>query len=386
MSGPSIFIVAGEKSGDNYGAALLTAFRAGHPETTAFGVGGSALQAAGLERLYPMEDLALMGLAEIVGHLPRLRRLFRSLEAEVRRRRPDAAVLIDSPDFNLRLAARLKKLGVPVLYYVSPTIWAWRPGRIKTIRRNITRMMLIFPFEEKIYAEAGVPARFIGHPLLERVRTEKGRDEVRAGLGVEPGRPLVALLPGSRRGEVARHMPTLMEAVPRIAAATGARFALIKAEDLDEGFLRSFIPPSLVGLTVVDRSPYDAITASDLALSACGTANLEAALLGVPLIAFYKVSPLTYLLGVKLIRIRLFSIVNILAGEPLVPELIQKDFTAARLADAAIEWLGSAERRDRMKVRFADIRAGLGGRPASLNAARELSDLLKQTKREAPPV
>lgn len=376
MSGTSLFLVAGEKSGDNYGAALLSAFRSRHPETKAFGVGGSALEAAGLERLFPMEALSLMGLVEVVRHLPRLRRLVRSLTAEVRRRRPAAAILIDSPDFNLRLAARLKKLGVPVLYYVSPTVWAWRRGRLRTVRRVVDRMMLIFPFEERIYAEAGIPARFIGHPLLERVRAARSRDEVRADLGIEPDRPLVALLPGSRPGEVARHMPVLMEALPKIAAATRARFVLIKAEDLDAPFLRGLIPPDLEGLTVSDQAPYDVLAASDLALSACGTANLEAALLGVPLVAFYKVSPLTYLLGVKLVRIRLFSIVNILAGEPLVPELIQKEFTASRLVEEAVARLTAPQEMDRIKAGFAEIKAGLGTEPASRNAVRELEDLL----------
>ncbi|MDD8025060.1 MAG: lipid-A-disaccharide synthase, partial [Acidobacteriota bacterium] len=376
--GPRIFLVAGEKSGDNLGAALLYAFRAEHPGMEAFGIGGSALAAAGLERLRPMEDLALIGLVEVVGHLPRLRRLLRSLLAEVRRRRPDAAVLIDSPDFNLRLAARLKKLGVPVLYYVSPTVWAWRPGRLRTIRRSVDRMMLIFPFEEAIYAKAGIPARYIGHPLLERVRTEKSRDEVRTRLGIGPERPLIAILPGSRAGEVARHMPVLMKAAVRIQASSNARFALLKADDLDEALLKSFIPPSLAGLDIIDHSPYDVLAASDLALSACGTANLEAALLGVPLVTFYRVSPLTYLFGVKLIRIRLFSIVNILAGERLVPELIQKDFTPERLASEALRLLGSAADRDRMKRRFAEIKTGLGNEPASRNAARELDELIKR--------
>ncbi len=380
MSGPRIFLVAGEKSGDNLGAGLWRAFRRDHPDAAAFGVGGPALEAAGLEILRPMDELTLMGLAEVVGHLPRLLRLMRSLTDEVRRRRPDAAVLVDAPDFNLRLAARIRKLGVPVLFYVSPTVWAWRPGRLRSIRRRVDKMLLIFPFEEKIYSEAGIPARYIGQPMVERVRAGKSRDEVRAGLGIGPDRPLVALLPGSRPGEVSRHMPALMGAACRIQAAAGARFVLIKSDNLEAGWLKSHIPPDLTGLDVIDRDPYDALAASDLALSACGTANLEAALLGVPLVAFYRISPLTYTLGSHLVRVRSFSIVNVLAGEPVVRELIQKDLTAEKLAAEALRLLGSPEERERMKRRFAEIRAGLGDQSASLNAARELADLLEKTK------
>lgn len=376
MSGPLVFMVAGEKSGDNLGAALWRAFRQDHPDAAVFGVGGPALEAAGMERLRPMEDLALMGLAEVVSHLPRLLRLRRSLTAEVRRRRPDAAVLVDAPDFNLRLAARIRRLGVPVLFYVSPTVWAWRPGRLRSIRRRVDKMLLIFPFEERIYAEAGIPARYIGQPLLERVRARAGRDEVRRGLGLAPSQPLIALLPGSRAGEVARHMPVLMESARRIQAASGARFVLIKSDNLTEAGLKGHIPPDLAGLTVVDRDPFDALAASDLALSACGTANLEAALLGVPLAAFYRISPLTYALGSHLVRVRSFSIVNVLAGEPVIMELIQKDFTAERLTAEALRLLESPEERDRMRRRFAEIRAGLGEEPASLNAARELAALI----------
>ena len=268
-----------------------------------------------------------------------------------------------------------------MLYYISPTVWAWRPGRLKTIRRNVARMMLIFPFEEKIYAEAGIPARFIGHPLIERVRTEKGRDEVRAALGIEPGRPLVALLPGSRRGEVARHMPTLMAALPRIAAASGAHFVLIKAEDLDEDYLRSFIPD--VRGRADHRRSIPLRRHRRLRLGPFGLRH------GQPRGRPARRPPDRLLQGLapdlccsasSSIRIRRFSIVNILAGEPLVPELIQKDFTPDRLADAAFDCWASEDRRSRMKARFAEIRAGLGGQPASHNAARELADLLEQTR------
>ena len=376
MTPPAILILAGEKSGDNYGAALVRRFQSLYPGASFFGVGGSAMAAAGVDRLFPMEDLGLIGLVEIVGHLPRLRRMQEALVREADRRKPAAAVLIDSPDFNLPLAKRLKARGIPVLYYISPTIWAWRPGRLKKIRKRVAKMLLIFPFEERLYAEAGIPARFVGHPLLERIRTVRDRDAVRAGHGIDPGRPLVVLMPGSRRGEVARHMPLLAKAVPLIRRATQARFLLIRAEDLDEAFLRRFLPPGLADVSIVDQGAYDAIAAADLVLSACGTANLEAALLGTPLVAFYKVAPLTSFLGRRLLRIRVFSIVNILAGKTLVPELIQRDFTSERLAAEAIRLLRSPEERARLQALFARLKTDLGTEPASENAARELLNLI----------
>jgi lipid-A-disaccharide synthase len=377
MSARPVLIVAGEKSGDNYGAALVRAFRALDPTVPFFGVGGTAMEEAGVDRIVSMDALALIGLVEIIGHLPRLGRIFRRLAAEVKRRRPAAAVLIDSPDFNLRLAKRLKALGVPVLYYIGPTVWAWRPGRLKTIRRRVRRMMLIFPFEREIYDRAGVPAVFVGHPLVERLGTTMDRAAFFAAQGLDPDRPLVVLMPGSRRGEIGNHMPRLIPALAPIEAATGAQFLMIKAENLAEDVLRSRIPAGTPFVRIIGRGAYDALAAADLVLSACGTANLEAALLGAPLIAFYRLSPLTYALGAKLIRIRRFSIVNILAGRPLVSELIQKGFTSASLAAEAVRLLGSKEERDRQRAEFRRLKDLLGAAPASDNAARELADLLK---------
>jgi lipid-A-disaccharide synthase len=377
MTTPPVLIVAGEKSGDNYGAALVRRFRALDPGRGFFGIGGSALEAEGVERLFPMEDLALIGLVEIIGHLPRLRRMIKRLAAEIRSRKPAAAILIDSPDFNLRLAKRLNRLDVPVLYYIGPTVWAWRPGRLKTIKARVARMMLIFPFEQAIYAEAGIPAVFVGHPLLERVRTTMTRAEFFSDRGLDPGRPLVALMPGSRRGEIAFHMPVLMAALTGIAAETDAQFVLIRADDLDEDVLTKYIPGSAPGIRIIGRGAYDAIAASDLVLSACGTANLEAALLGTPLIAFYRLTPLTYHLGTRLVRIRHFSIVNILAQKSVVPELIQKAFTPRALAGEAVRLLRAPRDRQIMKEEFRRIRESLGTAPASENAARELLTILR---------
>jgi len=376
MTSPSILILAGEKSGENYGAAVVRAFRAIKPDVSFFGVGGKNMAAAGVDILIPMEALAVMGLAEIVTELPRLRGVFRRILAEVRVRRPAAAVLIDSPDFNLRLAKRLKKAGIPVLYYVSPTVWAWRSRRLRTIKAAVRKMLLIFPFEREIYEKAGIPHRYVGHPLIERVRASFGREAFFAKYGLDPARPLVVLLPGSRKGEILRHMPTLREAAGRLESERRAQFVLIQAEDLDPGFLAEQTAGPGPSLRILREDAYEAVAAGDVVLSACGTANLEAALLGTPLIAFYKISPLTYAVGKPFVRIPDYSIVNILAGRRVVPELIQKKMTAAALVGETEQLLGDEAARREMREAFAVIRSSLGSERASENAAKELAALL----------
>jgi lipid-A-disaccharide synthase len=374
----SVLVVAGEKSGENYGAAAVRAFKEIEPGASFFGIGGRNMAAAGVDLLFPMEDLAFVGLSEVVTEIPRIGRILRRLAAEARRRTPAAAVLIDSPDFNLRLAKRLKRLGVPVLYYIGPTVWAWRRGRLKTIRDVVRKMCLIFPFEEEIYRKKGIPARFVGHPLLERVRPRFGREEFLAKYGFDPARPLIALMPGSRRSEIRFHLPTLVKATRLIRAGRPAQFVVLQAEDLDPELLPSFVPANDRDIRILGEDAYEALAASDLVLSACGTANLEAALLGTPLLAFYRVSRLTYILGRPLVRIRRYSIVNILARRPVVPELIQGRFKPGRLAAEAARLLDDSEARAAMKEYFRMIRESLGRERAAENVARELAALVRE--------
>jgi len=373
----SILIVAGEKSGENYGAAVVRRCATEHPDIRFFGIGGTAMAAAGVEILYPMGDLAVVGLAEVVAHLPRIRRIFRGIRDQVKARTPAAALLIDSPDFNLRLAKRLNALGVPVLYYISPTVWAWRKGRLSTIKKAVRKMCLIFPFEEKIYADAGIPARFVGHPLLERVRTAFGREEFFRKYGLDPARKLIAVMPGSRRSEIRFHMPVLADALARIRDRVPCQFVLIQAQDLDARAIREALPAGGPEVAILDDDAYEAMAAADVVLSACGTANLESALLGTPFVAFYRISRLTYALGRRFVRIDDYSIVNILAGARIVPELVQEDFTAENVAREALRLLESAPDRAEMTARFKEIRRSLGEEPASANVAAELSALAR---------
>jgi len=375
----SLLIIAGEKSGENYGADVVRRFKALHPGIGFFGIGGTKMAAEGVDILVSMDALAVVGLFEVVSHLPRIRRIFNRIRREVEIRRPAAAILIDSPDFNLRLAKKLHRLGVPVLYYIGPTVWAWRKGRLKTVKKYVRKMCLIFPFEEDIYRTAGVPARFVGHPLLERVRAAFGRDEFLSKHGLDPDKKLIVILPGSRRSEIRFHMPVLAEALERIRREVPSQFVFILAEDLDPGILEPLLPPGAPDIRILGENAYEAMAAADLVLSACGTANLETALLETPLVAFYRLSALTYRAGVNLVKVKDYSIVNILAGERIVPELIQRDFTADNLVREAKTILGSADLRSAMKARFRRIKSLLGRDSASANVAFELDALIRRS-------
>jgi len=376
MSEPRVLIVAGEKSGENYGAAVVREFRRLYPKAEFFGIGGTNMEEAGVEILVPMEDLAVMGLAEVVKEIPRIKRILKRIAAEAESRKPAAALLIDSPDFNLRLAKRLKPLGIPVLYYISPTVWAWRKGRLETIREVVRKILLIFPFEKNIYTEAGIPHAYVGHPLLERLRIRKSRLEFFHEYNLDPGRPLVTLMPGSRKSEIQRHIGPLSRAADQLEARFRAQIVLIETEDLPRRFVADLLEGTTAAIHRLRTDAYEAMAASDVVLSACGTANLETALLGTPLVAFYKISPLTYALGRPLIKIRDYSIVNILAGRRLVPELIQKALTAEALVRETARILENENVRVEMKAYFTAIRRTLGDEIASENVARELAALI----------
>lgn len=373
----SVLIIAGENSGDKYGADLVRRFKLQHPSLTFFGIGGRHMAGEGVELHFRVEDLAVMGVFEVLSHLPRIKKIFDRIHKEARQRRPRAAVLIDSPDFNLRLAKKLKKESVPVLYYISPTVWAWRPSRLKIMKRSVTKTMLIFPFEEQIYRRQGIPAAYIGHPLRERIAVNLPKGAFLKKYGLNPRKKLIALLPGSRRGELKRHMPVLIRALPGIQKEFDVHFVLLAAESLASPLLSAFTPHFPRELHLLSEDHYDAISASDLALSACGTANLEAALLETPLISFYRISALTYFLGHFMPpRVKNFSIVNILAGQRVVPELIQHNFSPENILKETRALLGSEKKRQEMLRHFRKIKELLGKKSASQTAAEELEHLV----------
>ncbi len=372
----SILIIAGENSGEKYGADLVRQFKKLHPTFTFFGIGGKHMSAEGVEILFSVNELGIVGGFEVLSHLPRIKRIFNRIKHEVKQRHPVTSVLIDSPDFNLRLAKKLKKQSVPVLYYISPTVWAWRRGRLKTIKKTIEKMMVIFPFEEKIYAESKIPAVFVGHPLREKVRSTFTRQKLLGKYGVNPQKKLIALLPGSRTSELKKHMPVLTETLHLIKNEWDTHFFFLLAESLDKKLISDFLPLFPKNLTVLTRNHYEAMSASDLVLSACGTANLEAALLETPLLTFYRISPLTYSFGRWLANIDNFSIVNILAGKRIIPELIQRNFTPERVFQESKRILESKEIRSEMISQFRRIKKILGTKTASENAAKELHNII----------
>lgn len=372
----SILIIAGENSGEKYGANLVHQFKKLHPDFAFFGIGGEKMAAEGVELLFSIHDLSVIGGIEVFTHLPRIKKIFNRINKEIKRRSPKASVLIDSPDFNLRLANKLKKQNVPVLYYVSPTVWAWRKGRLKTIKKTVEKMMLIFPFEEKTYEESGIPAVYVGHPLKEKVRASFTREEFMKKYGLSPQKKIISLLPGSRKNELKYHMPVLPEALHRIQSEWDAHFILLLAENLDENLISDYLPLFPEKFTVLTENHYEAMAASDLVLSACGTANLEAALLGTPLVVFYRLSPLTYSFVRRLSKINNFSIVNILSGKRIVPELIQGDFNPENVFQEAKKILESEKTRSEMIDQFKKIKKILGEKIASQNAAKELHAII----------
>jgi len=376
----SILIIAGENSGEYYGACLVRQFKKKYPLIEFFGIGGKYMADEGIDLLFSVKELSVVGIVEIISHLPRIKRIFARIKKEIKHRKPLAAVLIDSPDFNLRLAKILRKLSIPVLYYVSPTIWAWRKSRLKTIKKRVAKMMLIFPFEEEIYKEYNIPAVYVGHPLKERIKIFLSKEEFFRKYGMIPDKKVIAILPGSRESEIKYHMPILFEGLSRIRKEYDVQFLLLLAENLDRNFISNFIPSNFEKVKILSEDRYEAIKFSDLILSSCGTANLESALIETPLISFYRISPITFCLGAPFVRIKNYSIVNILAGEKIIPELIQKDFTPDNIFQGTKRILDSEEIKSEMLNHFKKIKETIGGKVASQSAAAELEQIIFKVK------
>lgn len=362
-----IFISAGEASGDTYGAQLIGAVRktgAGH---WFYGLGGAKMRAAGCELVTDAREVAVIGLAEVVRHLPRIRSEFHKLLREVDRRPPSAAVLIDFPDFNLRLAKELHARNIPVIYFVSPQLWAWRKGRIDQVKQYVKKMLVIFPFEEQFYRDHGVEAEYVGHPLAELPQPRPMASE----------RPIVALLPGSRKQEVVRHLPEMV----RAAALLGNEYRYIVpvASTLDRKWMEFQLEAAARGTGVEVEMTDDArvaLASARASIVASGTATVEAALAGNPFVVVYRVSGLTWTFGRRLVDLPHFAMVNLIAGRRVVPELIQGDFTAAKVADELRKLLTDTPERSQMLEGLAEVRARLhptrGAETAADRAAKAL--------------
>lgn len=369
-----LLVASGEPSGELYAAELVRHLRELRPGLEVFGLGGDRLQAEGATLLAHVRDLAVVGLFEVLSHLRQIRGVFRRVLDEVDRDPPQAAVLVDYPDFNLRLARELHRRGIPVVYYVSPQIWAWRGGRIHAIRETVARMLVIFPFEEELYRQAGVPVEFVGHPLVDLARPAVRADFLRS-LGVSPERDVVAVLPGSRPKEIAHNLPGLAGAIALLhAQRPDLEFLLPVAPAID----RRLLEPDLRGLPVrlVTQGAAAALSSCQAAMVASGTATVEAALMDAPMVVVYRLSRLTHFLGSRLVKVPHVAMVNLIAGKRAVPELIQSDFTPERVAGEVRALLEQPERREAVKRDLAEVRRRLGEKGASRRAAAAVQAVL----------
>ena len=362
----------GEASGDLYAGALVNALRERDPDVKAFGFGGERLRAAGADLVGDYRGISVTGLSEALAVLPRSWRLLRQLTDAATLNRPDVFVAVDFPDFNFRLLPTMRKLGIPIVYYVSPQVWAWRPGRLDTLRQYVDKMLVIFPFEAELYQQAGVPVEFVGHPLIDLAKAGRPRDEFLPAVGLDAAHPVIALLPVSRANEVRRILRRLLDAAVLAAARVPRVQVLIaRAPSLDDALFEPVAATRAAGLPIalVEGATDDVLAASDLVVTASGTATVQTALHGRPMVIVYRLSPMTYTVGRSVVRVSTYGMVNLVAGRTIVPELIQDRFTPDAVAREAISLLTDERRVGTMKRDLAEMRARLGGPGASQRAA-----------------
>ncbi len=393
----TIMMIAGEASGDLHGSSLAASLKAIYPGLRLIGMGGDKMVKAGLESYQNIEDLSVIGLGEILRSLGKFKAVFRLLAEKLDSERPDCVVLIDYPEFNLRFAKEAKKRGIPVIYYISPQIWAWRKGRVKTVRELIKKMLVIFAFEKEFYEKEGIAAEFVGHPLLDVVKPRLSREEFLKLHGLDDSKKTLALLPGSRQTEVARNLPIMIKAAGIIKNKLGGnvQFVIAKPKEVKgsiyEEILRrdnpSPLPSPLRGedgargyvsaYKIIEDCPYDCVNAADLVLVASGTATLETAILEKPMLIIYKVSLLTWLAAKMLVKIPDIGLVNIVAGSRIVPEFIQFDATPEKIADEAIDIISSPDKINETKAKLIAVKEKIGGPGASVRAAEIILSVIQ---------
>jgi lipid-A-disaccharide synthase len=360
----SVMIVAGEASGDMYGAKLVAEMRTLAPATDFFGMGGECMRQAGVDTLVDANVMAVMGIVEVLGRLPIILKGFKLLKLRLLAKPPNLLILIDYPDFNLRLARVAKRAGVKVLYFISPQVWAWRSGRVQGIGRVVDMMAVLFPFEVPFYEKAGIPVSFVGHPLLDMVQPTMGRDEALTSLLLDPGAKTVGLFPGSRKKVVGKLLPVMLQAAELLEKRMpGVQFVLPLASSLNISDLQPFLAASPVKVSVISDRNHDVMSACDAAISVSGTVIMELALIGVPMVLIYKVSPLTYQIGKRVIKVAHIGICNIVAQKRVVRELIQHEATTEAIAFEVLRLLSDDDyaacmRRELLEVR---VKLGLGG-------------------------
>ncbi len=378
MSEPTILLSAGEASSDMYAARLAKNLRE-RTGARIFGMGGPRMAEAGVEIVADYHEVAVVGIAEVLHKIPSVVSVQNRLAREAVRRKADLAILVDSPGTHLGVARQLKPKKIPVGYFIGPQLWAWRPWRVRKVRRRIKKMVVIFPFEEQIYRDAGVPVEFVGHPLVDVVKSTTSREQFAAQLGLDAAKPIVALLPGSRKNEISRNYPPVAQACANLARSgpfSGqVQFVHVVAPGLGPEL---FAPHTPAGLTIhrIEGRAYDALAAADCAIVASGTATIEAALLGTPMVVVYRVSPVSAFLARPFIRTKFFGMPNVIAGCLVVPELIQDQFTPGSVEAEVRKLLESADARAKMLAGLAEVRQSLGPGGAIERAADAFATML----------
>ena len=364
-----VMIVVGEASGDLHGAHLVKALYRRDPTLEIFGVAGDGLKREGIKVIFDVDRLTGMGFAELAGNLKTIWQAYRLLRKALREERPNLLILVDFPEFNLRLARLAKKSGIPVLYYISPQVWAWRKRRTQKIARWVDRMAVVFPFEVPLYQNEGVAVSFVGHPLLDLAHSSEPRERTLTQYGLDPSRQTIAILPGSRSREVAYHLPPMLEAADRLERQLEAQFILVRATTVERGILDGILEKAAVEVPIAEGNTYNVLHACDLVWAASGTATLETALMLRPMVIVYRLSWLTYALARLLVRVSHIGMVNIIAGESVVPELIQSDVTADKIVAESRAILQDPELRKRIVSKLSQVREKLGSPGASERVA-----------------
>jgi lipid-A-disaccharide synthase len=375
MAKQNILIVAGEASGELYASHLVRAIKEKDPKVRFFGLGGEKMRREGVELYFNIVEIAVMGYLEVARSLLKFKKIFDGLLKEVDKAPCDLAILVDYPDFNLRLAKELKKRGIPVIYYISPQVWAWKKKRLKTIKEVVSRMIVIFPFEEEIYKKEGIPVSFPGNPLLDIVTPALSRKELFNKFNIAPGRYTVALLPGSRTSEVKSHLPIMLDTAKILKQQLNdIQFLILRSATVKEDVFKDIMNNYQLPLHLLSGMTYEGVAASDFAIVASGTATLETAILGTPMVLIYKVAFLTWALVRMLVKLPYVGIVNILFQKKVVPEFLQFDAKAKKIAPVIIKALTEPEELEKMKASLLKVRTILGEKGASQRAAKIILD------------
>ena len=385
---PHFLIIAGEASGDLHGSNLVSALKAFLPHSRFSGMGGSRMREEGVDTLFGIERMGTVGIVEVLGEFDHYYKVYRTLMKEIASRRYDAIILIDYPTLNLRLAKQGRCFDCPVFFFISPQIWAWRKGRIRDIRKSVRKMFVILPFEEKLYLDAGVDAEFLGHPFIDMVHPSRPREESLEKYSLNVGVKTIGLLPGSRMNEVNSLLDVMIQAAEKIRSELGScQFLLPIADSINPDLIRQRLGVNPLGIQLIQGETYDVMNSCDTLIIASGSATLEAGILGCPMVIVYKLNPLTHWLARLLIKIPLVGLVNIVAGEEVVPELIQHKVTAENISSEVLAILRTPEKEQAVRERLLKIRKSLGEPGVMKLVAKRIADFMVElSANEKTPV